>query len=173
MTQVVIYNKGAGDVREVSERACFALGKVSLKHAIGMLIRGVARELEWVEGEYVGPYRKVTAVELVNELVTILLYERTGRVMFSKTNVLRRDHYRCAYCGRTGRTIDHVLPRAQGGKTTWLNCVAACLKCNGDKADRTPEQAGMRLEIEPWVPTMEDLGLVRSTRRYVWADAVA
>ena len=173
MTQVVIYNKGASKVSAKSERAGYALGKVRLRHAIGMLRRGVARELEWVDGEYVGPYRKVTAVELINELVTVMVYKQTGRVMFSKANVLRRDHYRCAYCGRTGRTIDHVLPRAQGGKTTWLNCVAACLKCNGDKADRTPEQAGMRLEIEPWVPTMEDLGLVWSTRRYTRANALA
>lgn len=173
MTQVVIYNKGAGQVSEREERARYAIGKVTLRHAIGMLMRGVARELEWVDGEYVGTYRRVTAVELVNELVTILVYESTGKVMFSKTNVLRRDYYRCAYCGRTGRTIDHVLPRAQGGKTTWLNCVAACLKCNGDKADRTPEQAGMRLEIEPWVPTMEDLGMVRSIRRYANAEALA
>lgn len=173
MTHVVIYNKGVSKASTVKERAEYVLGKVPLRHAIGMLFRGVARELEWVDGEYVGPYRRVTAVELVNEMVTIFVYERTGKVMFSKTNVLRRDHYRCAYCGRTGRTIDHVLPRAQGGETTWLNCVAACLKCNGDKADRTPEQAGMRLEIEPYVPTMEDLGMVSSRLTVRPADAFA
>lgn len=163
MTTVTIYNKGAGAL-SARERRELALGQVPLKHAIGMLVRGVARELEWVDGEYVGPYRRVTAVELLNELVTVMVFRSTGRVMFSKANVLRRDHHRCAYCGRTGTTIDHVVPRAQGGRSTWENCVAACRPCNAFKADRTPEQAGMRLDFEGWVPTMGDLGLVAQVR---------
>lgn len=166
MAEVVIYNKGAGEVAVLAERERFVIGKVPLRHAIGMLVRGVARELEWVEGEFFGPYRKVTAVELVNEIVTVMVFNRTGKVMFSKVNVLRRDNYRCAYCGRTGRTIDHIVPRAQGGRTTWMNCVAACLTCNGDKADRTPAQAGMTLDITPYVPTMEDLGLASKVYSY-------
>lgn len=157
-TNVIVYNAGAGRARP-EQRARYALRSVPLKHAIGMLFRGVARELEWLDGEYIGPYRKVTAVELVNEVVTLLVYRSTRKVMFSKQNVLRRDRYRCAYCGKTGDTIDHVLPKAHGGRSTWLNCVAACQPCNGRKADRTPEQSGMRLDVDPWVPTLADLGM--------------
>ena len=156
--QVIVYNSGAGRARP-DQRARYALRRVPLQHAIGMLFRGVARELEWLDGEYIGPYRKVTAVELINEVATLLVYRSTRKVMFSKQNVLRRDRYRCAYCGKTGDTVDHVTPKARGGRSAWLNCVAACQPCNGRKADRTPEQAGMRLDVDPWVPTLADLGM--------------
>jgi hypothetical protein len=59
--------------------------------------------------------------------------------------VLRRDHHTCAYCGSRASTVDHVIPRCQGGTTTWSNLVASCLPCNQIKGGRTPEQAGMRL----------------------------
>jgi 5-methylcytosine-specific restriction endonuclease McrA len=53
-------------------------------------------------------------------------------------------------------TYDHVVPRAQGGTTCWENIVTACTRCNARKANRTPEQAGMRLRRHPirpsWVP---------------------
>jgi 5-methylcytosine-specific restriction endonuclease McrA len=75
------------------------------------------------------------------------------KVPFSKHNVLRRDGFRCQYCGQTfpaqDLSYDHVIPRSMwNGSTTptcWQNIVTACLKCNRKKADRTPEQAGMPL----------------------------
>ena len=147
MTQVVIYNLGGQQV----------LGRVSLKHAITMLYRQVARVHEAVPGETVGPYPRPAAVELVAYVYTKWVYEHTGRVMYSKPSLLRRDRHTCAYCGRRGDTVDHVLPRSQGGRTTWLNCVAACVKCNSRKRDRTPTQAGMRLRWEPFVPTLAQI----------------
>jgi len=82
------------------------------------------------------------------------------RLAFSRNGIYARDSHRgkpqCQYCGSypTGRslTLDHVIPRAQGGKTQWENCVVACEKCNMLKADRTPEQAGMRLLSKPKRP---------------------
>ena len=41
----------------------------------------------------------------------------------------------CIYCGKTSESIDHVLPRSQGGLSITENCVPACLSCNGDKSD--------------------------------------
>jgi 5-methylcytosine-specific restriction endonuclease McrA len=83
-----------------------------------------------------------------------------NRVKFSRQNVLARDRWRCQYCGerRATRelTFDHVVPRAQGGRTVWENIVMACVDCNARKADRTPEQTGMSLrkrpERPPWLP---------------------
>ena len=83
-------------------------------------------------------------------------------VRFSRVNVFARDRYRCQYCGSRGNlkdlTFDHVVPRAMGGTTTWENVVAACIPCNRQKANRTPEQAGMRLRRAPtqprWVPAV-------------------
>ena len=166
---VVIYNKGASATKNRERRAGLALGTVSLKHALTMLVRGVAREFLWVEGEYVGPYRKVTAVELVNDLVTVMVRKTTGKVIYTKRNVLLRDGYRCAYCGLYGDTIDHVLPRSQGGETSWENCVAACFDCNQQKAARTPEQAGMPLLFSPYKPSASSPWLASSQKSYVLA----
>lgn len=64
-------------------------------------------------------------------------------------SILERDAYTCIYCGGEGLTIDHVIPRAQGGQTIAKNCVAACKTCNSKKADRTPEEAGMTFLYKP------------------------
>jgi 5-methylcytosine-specific restriction endonuclease McrA len=76
------------------------------------------------------------------------------RVAFNKKNILRRDGYTCQYCGRRGErlTVDHVLPRSRGGETTWTNVVAACLRCNLRKGNRTLTEAGMSLIREPGHP---------------------
>lgn len=71
------------------------------------------------------------------------------KVVFSRRNLWRRDCYRCQYCGKRPAsdeiTVDHVLPRSQGGLTTFENTVLACVSCNKKKDNRTPEQAGMPL----------------------------
>jgi len=77
-------------------------------------------------------------------------------VKFSRINVFTRDGFRCQYCGESKRmsalNYDHVVPRHLGGKTAWENIVASCYPCNGRKANRTPEQAGMRLRKQPYKP---------------------
>ena len=74
----------------------------------------------------------------------------------SRYMVYKRDKGRCAYCGkelsRTEATIDHILPKSRGGKTTWENVVLSCKKCNCDKDDMTPEEAGMKLLVKPYNP---------------------
>ena len=62
--------------------------------------------------------------------------------------VLRRDGHKCQYvgCDSKGTTVDHVVPRCQGGQSTWTNLVACCPRCNALKGGRTPEQAGMVLK---------------------------
>lgn len=77
-------------------------------------------------------------------------------VKFSKMNVCLRDKFRCQYCNSRLKmselNYDHVIPRAQGGRTVWDNIVAACYGCNSRKADRTPAEAGMRLLTVPERP---------------------
>ena len=94
----------------------------------------------------------------VPEIIALAHYDRLPitAVTFSRRNVAKRDHYVCQYCGSQpgaeSITIDHVLPRSQGGTSTWTNCVAACERCNARKGDRTPDQAGMRLRRRPVRP---------------------
>lgn len=94
-------------------------------------------------------------VPAVLRLQTVFAPVKKG-VKFSRANVFVRDGYRCQYCGerRAPRELnfDHVLPRRQGGRTTWENIVACCYPCNEQKGGRTPEQAGMRLLRRPAKP---------------------
>ncbi len=75
-------------------------------------------------------------------------------IMLSRKNVLRRDGTRCQYCGtREQLTVDHVLPKSRGGKDVWKNLVAACIRCNNRKGNRTPEEAEMLLRRQPFRPS--------------------
>jgi 5-methylcytosine-specific restriction endonuclease McrA len=77
----------------------------------------------------------------------------SGRsVPVSRRGVLRRDEHRCAYCGASASTIDHVLPRSRGGKDSWENLVACCLSCNNTKGDRTPSEMNWTLRYNPRPP---------------------
>lgn len=123
-----------------------------------------------------------------------------ARIRFNRQNVLARDNYTCAYCGispkrKDGKprledlTLDHVIPRAQskGGRvrahrsagggeisvTCWQNIVSCCVDCNMQKADRTPEQAGMTLRFSPRSPSVADnlrMGMRRVTIPDEWRN---
>ena len=73
-------------------------------------------------------------------------------VPVSRRGVLRRDAHRCAYCGGSASTIDHVQPRSRGGADSWENLVACCLRCNNVKSDRTPAEMGWSLRWQPGAP---------------------
>jgi len=74
-------------------------------------------------------------------------------MQFSRRNLMRRDRMTCQYCsGRPGAahlTVDHIMPKKKGGKSSWANCVISCMKCNSKKADRVPDEAGMALRMRP------------------------
>jgi 5-methylcytosine-specific restriction endonuclease McrA len=78
------------------------------------------------------------------------------RLTFSRLAVLKRDCYHCSYCGHFVRpnniTVDHIIPKSRGGGSTFANCVAACRDCNRRKANKTPEEAEMKLLVEPITP---------------------
>ncbi|ACD89261.1 MAG: HNH endonuclease [Chlorobium limicola] len=76
------------------------------------------------------------------------------KIMLNKKNILRRDAFRCQYCGRTDLplTVDHILPRSRGGEESWENLITACLRCNTKKGNRTPSEAGMATRSKPARP---------------------
>jgi 5-methylcytosine-specific restriction endonuclease McrA len=127
------------------------LHQVSLRHAIRMLFRQVAVVHEAEPDRLIGVYPMPRVVRLVQYVVTRWRY--TAGPSWSRAGVLARDQRRCAYCLGRATTVDHVLPRSRGGRNTWLNTVAACEECNGRKGNRTPAEAGMRMRVEPSVPT--------------------
>lgn len=78
-------------------------------------------------------------------------------VKFNRRNIFLRDHYTCQYCGCQPReselTIDHILPRSRGGKTTWENVVLACGRCNTRKGSHLPAECNMHPMRPPRKPT--------------------
>jgi 5-methylcytosine-specific restriction endonuclease McrA len=127
------------------------LHRVSLRHAVRMLVRQVAEVHEAEPDRLIGVYPMPTVVRLVRYIVTKWRYS-TGPA-WSRPGVLLRDGRRCGYCAGHATTVDHILPRSRGGRNTWLNTIAACEGCNQRKGDRTPAEAGMVLRFEASTPS--------------------
>jgi hypothetical protein len=77
-------------------------------------------------------------------------------IKFTQKSLWERDNFTCQYTGKkltklTGN-IDHVIPKSLGGKTCWENCVVAHKDINSKKANKTPEQAGLKLIKKPTSP---------------------
>ena len=91
----------------------------------------------------------------IPSVVSLKTYVKPARnPAFTRFNLFLRDRFRCVYCG-SGKelTFDHVLPRAQGGRTMWENVATACAPCNLRKGGRTPGEARMHIQRDPIRPT--------------------
>lgn len=115
----------------------------------------------------------------VPEVVALAKFDRlpTQTVAFSRRNVFQRDKMTCQYCGKQPGseelTIDHVVPRSRGGQSTWTNCVLACIECNARKADRTPDEARMRLRTAPIRPMWKPIYARRMERIESWSKFIS
>jgi 5-methylcytosine-specific restriction endonuclease McrA len=80
---------------------------------------------------------------------------------FSRKNIYLRDNYTCQYCGQKfsaeDLTFDHLIPRKNGGQTTWDNIVTCCKACNCKKGCKSAEEVGMHLLSQPHIPTIKEL----------------
>jgi 5-methylcytosine-specific restriction endonuclease McrA len=105
------------------------------------------------------------------QLPSVILLSRYVRIPgsrlipVSRRGVLRRDGHRCAYCRASANTIDHVQPKSRGGKDTWENLVACCLKCNNKKGDKTLQEMGWSLSFAPRMPA-GTIWMVRGAERF-------
>tara|TARA_A100001037_G_scaffold305470_1_gene345801 strand:- start:276 stop:836 length:561 start_codon:yes stop_codon:yes gene_type:complete len=95
-------------------------------------------------------------------VVSLKEYVRPAeRPAFTRFNVFLRDRFTCQYSGQRlpahELTFDHVIPRSRGGRTSWENVVTASGEYNLTKANRTPEEAGMRLLSQPRQPDTWEL----------------
>jgi 5-methylcytosine-specific restriction endonuclease McrA len=153
----------------------------SAKRAFSLLYLGVARVLDrefrtfdfdsWSQlssGAGDDVVHTINRAIRVPRVIVLQIYDRIPKtkVRFSRHNIYMRDGNTCQYCcqtlPRTELNLDHVVPRAQGGRTTWENVVCCCIDCNLAKGARTPEQAGMVLRKAPsrprWTPTFRAAG---------------
>ncbi|HMO17437.1 MAG TPA: HNH endonuclease [Oligoflexia bacterium] len=150
---------------------------ISWERAVTLLFLGKVEVIE----NYEKNIRSVSIVMRVPSVVRLLRYVKLGTRTppLNKVNLLTRDDFSCQYCRRklkrSDATIDHVVPRSQGGPTTWENVVVACPPCNRKKGGRTPLQAKMELKNKPlapeWLPVVNlniHPDLPRTWRFFFW-----
>jgi 5-methylcytosine-specific restriction endonuclease McrA len=165
----------------VLNRLYMAIHVVSVKRAFTLLCKELAevvhiddegvwnsynfdswRDVSVLKSQFKEPHsdwiRTVSLEIEVPRIIRLHRYDRVPKqpVKFNRRNVFARDENRCQYCGKrfptSELTLDHVMPRSQGGLTTWENIVCACVDCNVRKGGRTPEQAHIRLIRRPVRP---------------------
>ena len=134
------------------------LNVVDWKRALCLMAKGkveVIRDSAQTIKSSSGAVFKIPAVMRLIKLIRTIY--RTG-VAFCKKNVLIRDGFKCAYCGsnKFRLTIDHIIPKSKGGKSTFENCVAACKPCNTRKGDQLPSRMNMFLKVQPRQPTVSE-----------------
>lgn len=125
----------------------------TVKKAIVLLILKKAHVVAEKPNKFIHSVRHSFPIPTVVRLNT---YVRVPykRAILSRKNIILRDDKKCAYCGRSDvpLTVDHIIPKARGGEDTWENLVCACFICNNKKGNRTPEEAGFKLLVKPYVP---------------------
>jgi len=170
MTRTLVLDAGYQPHRVVSwQRAAQLLhdGRAEVVELYDEVVRAISRDaanglqiskqmLAWFE---LGVDESNTDMIVVRVPAVIRLLSKIGNkkvVKFSRINVLTRDKFSCQYCGKKHAprdlNYDHVIPRAQGGKTVWENIVMSCYPCNSIKRNRTPAEAGMQLRHQPVRP---------------------
>lgn len=178
----------------VLNRGWVAIDTTPVADALRLLARGAARVIEpetyathcfesWADlsaAEHEPHVRTVSLRIPIPEVIVLTQYAGMPKrgVTFSRRNLFRRDAHTCQYCGVQPGTselsIDHVVPSSRGGKTSWDNCVLACVDCNRRKADREPHEAGMQLRKQPaapaWSPTLR---IPIGRRRQAWENFVS
>ena len=154
---------------------------ISLEHAATHVATG---SVAWVDGDgplatLRGGFNVARGCQSVIDVHPIMALHGAPRVnlfdvvpAFAKNKLFRRDRQTCAYCGQRFQErelqCEHIVPEARGGKWTWMNLVTACAACNGRKACRTPEEAGMPLVYLPYVPSRFEDFLLEG--RHIRAD---
>ena len=129
------------------------LTTIGLRRAVCLVLGGKAEVVhDDVDGALLHAASVVLATPSVVRLRRYVRVPYRNRVPLTRAALMRRDNYRCAYCGRRAETIDHVVPRSRGGQHAWENCVASCTICNHRKADRLLEELGWTLAVPPVVP---------------------
>jgi 5-methylcytosine-specific restriction endonuclease McrA len=167
--QVLVLNRVYSAIKIVDARRAFTLLAKQIAEVVALEegtyrnydfhswtdIAALQQELEADDHEWVSTARISIAVP---KIIRLLDYDRRPfhDVKLNRRNIYARDENRCQYCNRKYSSrelsLDHVVPRVQGGLDSWTNLVCACVKCNARKGGRTPEQARMKLCKTPRKP---------------------
>ena len=182
--RVLVLNRVYSAIRIVDARKAFTLLAKSVAEVISLEegnfrnydfgswtdIAELQREFESEQHEWV---RTPSMTLAVPKIIRLFSYDRrpSQEIRLNRRNIYARDESSCQYCGRKFPTkelsLDHVIPRVQGGEDSWDNLVCACVRCNARKGGRTPGQARMKLERKPVKPRLNPAIRLRvGSRRY-------
>jgi 5-methylcytosine-specific restriction endonuclease McrA len=130
-------------------------------------LKAVMSDKAMVVSEYDLLIRSVSTSLLLPSVIALKQFHRKGDKppMMSRKYLLLRDSYTCQYCLKRyppdQLSMDHVNPRAGGGRLTWDNTVCACISCNSKKGSTPLEdierKLGMRLAKKPHIPSVSEL----------------
>lgn len=134
------------------------LNIVDWKKAMTLMAKGKAAVHKYSERVIKTASGKLVKVPFILRLIKFIRTLYKSRVPFSKKNVMVRDGFKCAYCGGKSKklTIDHIVPKAKGGKSTFENCVAACRECNNKKGSKTCRESNMFPQVKATQPTISE-----------------
>ena len=111
------------------------LNTVNWKRAVALVVKGKVEVIKYSEQIIHNAEKTISMkIPLIIKLLKAIRSLYKSKVPFSKKNVMIRDNYTCAYCqSKEQLTIDHVIPVSRGGKSSFENCVCACMACNSKK----------------------------------------
>jgi 5-methylcytosine-specific restriction endonuclease McrA len=122
------------------------------RDAVELYMERLADPIEYSGQEFHSPSITVPVPSVLALRRYVPLPARHRSISLTTRNVCARDSHICAYCGSRADTVDHIVPRALGGKDIWENVVAACRRCNAKKGHRTLEELGWNLSRHPYRP---------------------
>lgn len=125
---------------------------VPMRRAVVLVLKEKAEVIHEGEGEL---HSESTSFRMpsVIRLLKMVRVPYRSKIPLNRRAVLARDHGLCQYCFKPGDTVDHVKPKALGGRHIWENVVCACKKCNSFKSNKTLKQLGWTLQTKPYCPT--------------------
>jgi 5-methylcytosine-specific restriction endonuclease McrA len=165
--RVLVLNRNWQAVNIIGVKRAFAL--LWQDHARVINTRGgefapmdAAEWITYSEGLERGPgmdfIHTVRLSILIPKVLLLRSYDRlpVSEIKFNRENVFIRDNFTCQYTGKRCKaadlTLDHVIPRERGGRTSWENIVTCRRDINSLKANRLPHEAGLKLIRKPVRP---------------------
>jgi 5-methylcytosine-specific restriction endonuclease McrA len=127
------------------------LNVTSFKRGFVLVCKGKAEVVKSDDNPLSNGYKNFVRPVIIRLLTYIKHY--TKKISPTRNRIYKRDDNQCVYCGSKKQlTIDHILPKSRGGTNEWTNLVTCCFRCNIRKANRTPEEANMKMNKSPYVP---------------------
>lgn len=142
------------------------LNVTSVQRGFILVDKGKAEIVKSDDNPIVAGYKTYVRPVIIRLLRYIRHYTRQLRA--NRNRIYKRDNYSCVYCGSNRHlTLDHVIPKSRGGRNDWTNLVTSCQKCNLKKADKTPDEARMKMSHKPFAPTLVNENITLSK---IWND---